>query len=1000
MNKTKRFQYSMEAMEQAVDAVQNGMPTAQASKLFKVPRTTIIGKVKGEAPIERKIGPDTVLTSDEEKLLVKWMFHIATCGFPATKLQLIDSVQLLLKHLNRPNKFTNGRPGRHWYEAFMRRHPELSQRVSQNLTNARATLTEAKIRRWFQEVKDYLTDTNNFYITTDPSRIYNCDESAFFLSPKNDKVLVRKGEKAVYSFINNDEKECLTTLVMCSASGELPPPMIVYSYKRVPKAVIDKIPPQWGVGRSENGWMTGETFYEYVANIFHPWLVTNKIEMPVILFVDGHTSHLTMAVSEFCGKNEIVLISFIANATHILQPLDVAVFRPLKMEWKKSIHTWRMKNNGKKLARDDFAPILQITMDKMKNFPDIIKNGFRTCGLVPFRPDNINFGKYFKDTPKTCGTTEEEPDQSDQKLLDLLEKKLPEKLELFKASGETWKGAIEDTSMYYLWRSLNNKQSKVTTHITAENSDLADADDFTFNEENMQSDENVSGDELDITGLLNIENLQFPLVLNGPDNGDFQIVSEIESVNNSKTIHIPPNHVNNNEETDDLPNDRDDNELPYCVVEKTNESNKSHPVINVPKANGNDFRMVDEIASVNNNKTIPIPPNHEHNNEEIDDLPNNRDVNELPPSVLEKTKECNKPHNSENLQLPLVIYVPKANGNDFRMVDEIESNNNTETIYIPLNHENKETDDLANNECDKPSVNTKVTDERADESLTIANIDDTYSPLNDITNKEKNSDIDKPMDIVENKAAQNLFEEQTRNKNSEAVKESLKLNNEENISTNVSSNVENNVPSPFKKTLFWPTPKPNTTKRKITEKVPAVASSKEWQEYFKRKEAKKNIELAKKEQCAQKRKERQAAKAELQNKKMKKAKDERKLVEEQNDIQEKSSSNENIIENNEESEKTLKDSNSQELSINDYVIVNYNEQPLPGKIIGISCKENGEFEYKVSHMEKNGLNWIWPKRFDILWYDRDEVLEKIKEPKIKNKRGLYCVPEISDSVFI
>lgn len=180
MNHAERFQYSVEDMEQAVNVVKNGMPTDQASRVFKVPRTTIIGKVQGKVPIQRKIGPDTTLTSEEENLLVKWMFHNANCGFPATKLQLIDSVQLLLKHLNRPNNFTDGRPSRHWYEAFMKRHPELSIRVSQNLTNARATITENKIRRWFQEVKKYLSKSGNFCKTSYPSRVYNCDESVFF----------------------------------------------------------------------------------------------------------------------------------------------------------------------------------------------------------------------------------------------------------------------------------------------------------------------------------------------------------------------------------------------------------------------------------------------------------------------------------------------------------------------------------------------------------------------------------------------------------------------------------------------------------------------------------------------------------------------------------------------------------------------------------------------------------------------------------------------------
>nr|XP_023026362.1 chromatin assembly factor 1 subunit A-like [Leptinotarsa decemlineata] len=55
-------------------------------------------------------------------------------------------------------------------------------------------------------------------ILDDPSRVYNCNETAFFVSPKENKVIVKKGEKVVYNFINNDEKECLTTLTTPTAS--------------------------------------------------------------------------------------------------------------------------------------------------------------------------------------------------------------------------------------------------------------------------------------------------------------------------------------------------------------------------------------------------------------------------------------------------------------------------------------------------------------------------------------------------------------------------------------------------------------------------------------------------------------------------------------------------------------------------------------------------------------------------------------------------------------
>ncbi|KAG5891632.1 hypothetical protein JTB14_001802 [Gonioctena quinquepunctata] len=106
--------------------------------------------------------------------------------------------------------------------------------------------------------KEYLENNYYLHVMEDPKRVSNCDETAFFLSPKEDKVLVKKGQKTVYNFINNDEKECLTTLVMSNACGDLPPPMLVSSYKRIPQKVVEEVLPAWGVGRTDSGWMTIE----------------------------------------------------------------------------------------------------------------------------------------------------------------------------------------------------------------------------------------------------------------------------------------------------------------------------------------------------------------------------------------------------------------------------------------------------------------------------------------------------------------------------------------------------------------------------------------------------------------------------------------------------------------------------------------------------------------------------------------------------------------------
>lgn len=51
-------------------------------------------------------------------------------------------------------------------------------------------------------------------------------------------------------------------------------------------------------------------------------------------------------------------------------------------------------------------------------------------------------------------------------------------------------------------------------------------------------------------------------------------------------------------------------------------------------------------------------------------------------------------------------------------------------------------------------------------------------------------------------------------------------------------------------------------------------------------------------------------------------------------------------------------------------------------------------------MAKSGRDrWRWPDKNDLLWYDIDDIITKIKEPKECNSRGAYDVPEIKDFSF-
>ena len=51
---------------------------------------------------------------------------------------------------------------------------------------------------------------------------------------------------------------------------------------------------------------------------------------PVILIQDGHGSHVSIELIELARKNDVHLLCLPAHCTHILQPLDVGVFKSFK----------------------------------------------------------------------------------------------------------------------------------------------------------------------------------------------------------------------------------------------------------------------------------------------------------------------------------------------------------------------------------------------------------------------------------------------------------------------------------------------------------------------------------------------------------------------------------------------------------------------------------------------------------------------------------------------
>lgn len=448
-----RKEYTEEDIVKALEAIENGMAQREASKLYRIPRATLQFRSSNKFNNKVSFGPNPILTSEEEAVLERWILTSHKKGFPRRMEDIQASVKYFLDATPRENPFQDNLPGRGWYQAFLKRHPNITLRTSEGITAASSVVAEADIRNWFSNVEDYLKEKQLFDVLEDPSRIYNGDETCFWLCPKNKKVLAPRGAKNVYE-IQHHPKNNITVMFTFSACGDVTPPMIIYAYKRLPTEIVKSVPETWGIGCSDNGWMKNHLFYEYIGNVFYPYLKQNNIKFPIALFVDGHSTHLTYEISELCTKLEIILIALYPNSTRIMQPADVAVFKPLKEGWKKAVLKFRREYPTEVVTKENFAGVLNTVVNNVK--PEGIRNGFRACGLFPWNSSAIDYSK-------CTAKKKEDPDKEIKEITFETFKKVvgEEKMERLKNFDVNEAHNSDFSTLFYLYKEFLKANSSV-----------------------------------------------------------------------------------------------------------------------------------------------------------------------------------------------------------------------------------------------------------------------------------------------------------------------------------------------------------------------------------------------------------------------------------------------------------------------------------------------------------------------------------------------------------
>lgn len=120
--------------------------------------------------------------------------------------------------------------------------------------------------------------------------------------------------------------------------GSFITPFFIFKRKKNIARLLDGAPPGSQASVTDSGWINGEKFFDWLRYFVEQ--VRPSPEKKVLLLLDNHESHKFYPALEYARENNVILLSFPPHTTHRLQPLDVAVYGPIKTFYEQEINTF------------------------------------------------------------------------------------------------------------------------------------------------------------------------------------------------------------------------------------------------------------------------------------------------------------------------------------------------------------------------------------------------------------------------------------------------------------------------------------------------------------------------------------------------------------------------------------------------------------------------------------------------------------------------------------
>ena len=321
----------------------------------------------------------TYLTLKMEKELITTAEYLSSRGFGLTLSKFLNLATSLVNSINKFKRPLT-RLSKKWWRGFKARHPKFAcckPKGKTSINRLKAEQNRDAILS-FYEAYESLNVTHNF----SAFQVWNADETGSSQKETEAYIVANKHQKTIGGRISSNATH-MTLLACINAAGNYSPPLFICKDVSVDQSVLDHALPNSMIMTSSSGYINEKIFNEW----FVKWIawVREQSSDTMLLIIDNCTSHIRHSTVLLAKSNNVELLALPPNLTHILQPLDVGVFRSFKASIRTELSTNLAYCKTRKLSHSQFISMLSKLM--LQTFTsECIKSAFVSIGLFPVDP--------------------------------------------------------------------------------------------------------------------------------------------------------------------------------------------------------------------------------------------------------------------------------------------------------------------------------------------------------------------------------------------------------------------------------------------------------------------------------------------------------------------------------------------------------------------------------------------------------------------------------------